>query len=715
MKSLLPVLLSALCWGMLTARAALTEDLVVHLPFDGTFADASGRGNHGFPQGEPAFNPGRLAGAVFVNNGGDGSFAHYVSLSDVANAVTGPDLLLGDTTDFTIALWVQLNDFGGDPAFVSNKSWNAGGNPGFVLATESNRRLQWNWVEGGCSRKDYDGTGGTLTLGGWHHLALVAAKRDGTEAALRAYIDGQLVNETAIRSNPCDPGSIDTADLGLSFNIGNDGTGAYIDSGSNHANTGIDDFGLWHRALTTFEISRIHTFGLAGTNLASIPEPTRPSLESSTPAKNSVTASPGTVCEVRFEDAGTTTVPATAKASFDGVAVTPIITKTGDLTTVSYDPPGLLQSLSAHTFTVEIQDNADPANVITEAIPFTVVSYIDVALPAPLYRETFDELEEGTLPAGWEATHLTDGESGFSDLADFRSDAYLNWVVVEASRQSEWTAGGGDYGNLFNVVPDQFVNGQAVTTLLESNFLFAASTDRQGRQIQNVVTHDIPLAGASGIHLLFHSASTQNQDSLFAVEYSVTQGDTWLPALYCLDDEDVVKLDGATDAEATFTQIHDDVPGTLVDADQNPLPATYGDFLLAPIGPDLASFISPRINDNQTESKRVEYLRLAGADGQARVRLRFVNMGSNSWYSAIDNLNLYSLGSAPAETIVLTSVAPVGTDVKLDWTGGRAPFQVQRSTSLASGSWTTVETTANRTVTLVPGAAAVFYRVVSAP
>ena len=48
----------------------------------------------------------------------------------------------------------------------------------------------------------------------------------------------------------------------------------------------------------------------------------------------------------------------------------------------------------------------------------------------------------------------------------------------------------------------------------------------------------------------------QNQDSLAALEYSVDQGQTWLPALYLLDGNDVIRaIDGNVDGAATFTRV----------------------------------------------------------------------------------------------------------------------------------------------------------------
>ncbi|MCB1127169.1 MAG: immunoglobulin domain-containing protein, partial [Verrucomicrobiae bacterium] len=63
----------------------------------------------------------------------------------------------------------------------------------------------------------------------------------------------------------------------------------------------------------------------------------------------------------------------------------------------------------------------------------------------------------------------------------------------------------------------------------------------------------------------------------------------------------------------------------------------------------LAPFISARVNDDNLESKRVEVLRLVGADNQAKVRVRFLQTGTASWYFGIDNFGLYSITQLPPE------------------------------------------------------------------
>ena len=62
----------------------------------------------------------------------------------------------------------------------------------------------------------------------------------------------------------------------------------------------------------------------------------------------------------------------------------------------------------------------------------------------------------------------------------------------------------------------------------------------------------------------------------------------------------------------------------------------YGTFIGAAISPDLAPFITERINDDPVESKRVEFFRLPMADNRQTVRFRFMQAGTAKLVFGID-------------------------------------------------------------------------------
>lgn len=121
----------------------------------------------------------------------------------------------GDGQDFSIELRLRYSNLAGDAAFISNKDWDSGMNPGWVISTPVNNTSNWKVnVADGTTRKDV--TGGLIADGNWHHLA-VTFDRDG---AMRLYEDGNAIGEA-------DMSGIGNVDAGLPVAIGQDGTLSY--------------------------------------------------------------------------------------------------------------------------------------------------------------------------------------------------------------------------------------------------------------------------------------------------------------------------------------------------------------------------------------------------------------------------------------------------------------------------------------------------------
>jgi hypothetical protein len=251
--------------------------------------------------------------------------------------------------------------------------------------------------------------------------------------------------------------------------------------------------------------------------------------------------------------------------------------------------------------------------------------------------------------------------------------------------------------------------------LAQGNFLFGNAGYRNGSsQVLFLETADFDLAGKTNIHLSFHSLYEQNQDSFGSVEYSINQGQTWLPILYLIDGPDLVRGNGGEiDAAATLHLEHDDT-ATWSEPPGVPRGGNHGDLIgVEPsLWSTLAPYLSARVDDNPVESKRVEFFRLPEADDQSQVRFRFAYCGTDSWYFGVDNFGLYSI-SAETEPARIDSVALNDGNIVLDWTGGNPPFQVQRTTSLTSVEWQDAgPTTADRTFTEPATGEAAFYRIV---
>jgi len=213
----------------------------------------------------------------------------------------------------------------------------------------------------------------------------------------------------------------------------------------------------------------------------------------------------------------------------------------------------------------------------------------------------------------------------------------------------------------------------------------------------------------------FTPITPKNQDSLGAVEYSIDQGKTWLPIIYMLDASgtapggfDIVSVTNALgqvsiDGAATFTQPRTDTP--KVDDGMGGTRYTFWyEFIEARPLASLGPYIDGRWNDDQVESRRFEVFRLPQADNQAKVRFRFVQAGTSSWWFGIDNFGLYSIPSPKL------SIARVQGKVTLSWPTDAAGFTLQGCSALTNPQWAAVSGVVSNTVSLTIGANNQFFR-----
>jgi hypothetical protein len=288
-----------------------------------------------------------------------------------------------------------------------------------------------------------------------------------------------------------------------------------------------------------------------------------------------------------------------------------------------------------------------------------------------LYSQDFENVSEFALPSGWAATHHTTINSNILDPNDPRSNVYLTWTVVSSARLETV------FGSNRLSVPSM-VNGRCV---------YAESDQRSGVQLQYLTTPDLSVNAATNVQVQFKSNYMQNQDSLAALEYSVDQGQTWLPALYLLDGNDVVRAtDASVDGDATFTRV--DPSGVPIANGTAATGGTYGEHILSRPFSSLGPYVQGRADDNTTESKRVENVRLAGADGQQTVRFRFTLVGTASWFWGIDDFQL--LGRLPAlAPPLITGVSASPAGIRVEWTSQAGQIQVQRC-GFIGGAWENV-------------------------
>jgi hypothetical protein len=460
-------------------------------------------------------------------------------------------------------------------------------------------------------------------------------------------------------------------------------------------------------------------------------------VASASPVNNAVGVSPGAVLGVTLGDGTAPLNTNSVLFAYDNSPAIPVLQQAGGSTTVQYQPPALMASLSQHSYQVAFNNTGGTTPNTTNRYTFTVAPYVNVDLGPPLYLETFDEVAAGALPAGWSVTNFTDLDIvPGDDLDNFHSDTFMNWTVVSPSNITNWfavTPDGTDFLTIFNVAPNQVINHTVVSRLINSNSIIAIS-DRSStsqKQIDYLFTSDYNLSGKTDVYLSFHNIYIQNQNNIASVEYSINGGATWLPALYLLDGPDIL-LDNAgnVDASNTFATGYADVPNVDLNTPAN---GYYGQYIgVSPnLWSTLAPFISARGDDDQTGSKRVEVIRLAQADNQPAVRFRMAMAGRYAWYFGMDDFGLYSIPSAnppllasgptpPAQTVAVGNSATLSIanalglgPLSYQWRhngtnmpGKTAQNLVFPNVSLsAAGSYDVVVTGAGGSVTSPPPAA----------
>jgi hypothetical protein len=668
-----------LLFPALAARpGSVQQGLVLHLPLDGDVGDTTGQGVSPLIEGKPTVGPPSVIGTGSLHFSSyptpadvpaGGSQFNYLSLDDDPRAV----LYFGQSLDFAVAFWVRLGIVTGSPPLVSSTDWLTPDNVGWTIATDSDQRLVWSYREYGNDAPAHGYTSPAHVLGGgiWHHVA-VSFTRAGEAVT---YVDGVTLDRQTLaqydENGEVLPGSLYS---GYATVIGQDGTGVYTGAGkAGLVDAAIDDVGIWQRGLNDDEVSRIVQFGRLGYDLDRVADSLQPYVVLTTPVDGDGNSNPAGSFLAEILDSVSSLNPASVKLYFDNVPVAAQVTYADDGGhQVSYQPAQILAPNSAHAYTLLYADDAMPPAVLSFTVFFNIGSYEDHVLPEPLFLETFDGPPgsvpvEGNLPDGWWVENHSQAFTGTADLDDPNSDIYMDWVVINQERAL--TMFGHTLGNVRNW---QVVNGRVITNLIDGQFCFANSHNRAGSVYQILYSPDISVAGHSNIFLSFQSIYTQNQDSIGSVEYSIDGGNTWLPVVYMLDGTpsgDVVYDEaGFIDGDTTLAKPHLDAaryvdPGTGDTTDGH-----YGSFIGST--PDqyylLGPYISGRINDDQVESKRVEFYRLPLADGQSSVRLRFAHSGTDSWYFGIDNVGLYSLDLPRPEL----QITPAADAVYLQWNHG---------------------------------------------
>ena len=286
---------------------AVTQNLEVYLPFDGNYADKSGKGVTASAVGSPKFEAGPIGQAIRVNNLKDGSVNNYVTLGYPSG------LKFGDTGSFTVSFWVKQNSQAGDQAFLSNKDWGSSNNRGWGVFSQGGGKIRNQFTGPGGSADKYSQTPALgLNDAQWHQVTVVADRASGKS---ETYLDGSLVQSAALATK----GSFDTDDLGFAINIGQDGTGKYTDGGSSEIDAVIDELAIWSRPLAGVEVAGLYAKALAGSGVVGS-APTAIKINGITSAGGNVTITWAGGAGIKLQSAATLGGAWTDVAGSDGAS-----------------------------------------------------------------------------------------------------------------------------------------------------------------------------------------------------------------------------------------------------------------------------------------------------------------------------------------------------------------------------------------------------------
>ncbi|MCW5553357.1 MAG: immunoglobulin domain-containing protein [Verrucomicrobiae bacterium] len=243
-----------------TGYANVTNDLVLHLRFDGDTQDSSGKGNNGTPSSSPA--PDFVAGQIgsqaaeftTILSGSTVSSASYVDLG------TPTDLLFGSDTSFSVGLWVKLATDATPPdlPFIGTEIGAANNSGWFVGPAYETGGWQWN-LNDGVNNFGVSGPANSINSGQWHNFIITVDRLGGV---VNSYLDGLLVSSRSIAG-------LGSVDGGGAVTIGQDPTYLYPEAGT----FALDDIGIWRRALTAMEVAQIASAGAAGRSFDTVAPP----------------------------------------------------------------------------------------------------------------------------------------------------------------------------------------------------------------------------------------------------------------------------------------------------------------------------------------------------------------------------------------------------------------------------------------------------------
>jgi hypothetical protein len=328
----------ALLGPALSAMAGMDPALMVYWPLDemsGTVAnDLSGHGNNGTISAGPTWAAGKLDGALKFAAAGD---------------VRGPYIPLNSRT-FTIAMWINPVLGASQILFSQVQSGSTNLSMHFRLGGPSTTDAPVNGIRFGFYSNDLDSPANVLQSNNWYHVVFWY---NFETQRRRIYINGAQISDATASPFLATQGAICLGSW----------------TGSSYYTGLVDDFQLYHKALSEAEVVKIMT-GLADASLAGNPSPDEDATDVHQDAVLSWSASETAVAHDVYFGTNPVDVNNASRTNPNGLLVSQGQTAT------EYDPEGLLEFGQTYYWRID-EVNGAPDNTIFkgEVWSFTAEPY----------------------------------------------------------------------------------------------------------------------------------------------------------------------------------------------------------------------------------------------------------------------------------------------------------------------------------------------------
>ncbi len=314
MKRIIAFILCAYCLTSLAQVPAYvpTNGLVGYWPFNNNANDQSINNNNGTVNGAlPTTDRFSNPNAAYNFNG----TSDYISVADNPS--------LSGFNDMSISFWVKINQFSGIQAVVSKWFYtlNCGSNTDNYTTAFAGNTINFATNNNNGSGFSSTQTFTTSDLNVWKHFAFISKATQGQYI----YVNGVLSGSTALTGSVCNSTNP------LIF-------GAAI-STFRFFGGGLDDIGIWNRALTPCEITQLYNSGAGASTISS--------------SSNSICA--GSSVTLTANSSGATNYLWNTSATSSAIVVSPSVTT---IYTVS-----ATNTVTGCSYTAAITQSVSPVNL----------------------------------------------------------------------------------------------------------------------------------------------------------------------------------------------------------------------------------------------------------------------------------------------------------------------------------------------------------------